>query len=193
VPFPTLQWPSATLDLEARARANRSPGSHVGLHERGELVPRASRSIRPDGHSSTTPAITAVSFEQDQLAYDRFSRCRPEHHQESRAGKLPSLRAICPRRELFRADGVGSKRLSLRPEIPSIETTADAVLQAFRETGATGLEPATSGVTGRFEGYDGWRRWTRYRSIHAAFRLSASRVRRFYVVKGSLGVSRRRR
>jgi hypothetical protein len=25
----------------------------------------------------------------------------------------------------------------------------------FRETGATGLEPATSGVTGHFEGHDG--------------------------------------
>jgi hypothetical protein len=27
-------------------------------------------------------------------------------------------------------------------------------LQALQETGATGLEPATSGVTGRFEGHD---------------------------------------
>jgi hypothetical protein len=57
-----------------------------------------------------------------------------------------------------RLEGIaaGSKRLCLSPEIPSIETTEDAVMQAFRETGATGLEPATSGVTGRHgaTGYD---------------------------------------
>jgi hypothetical protein len=33
--------------------------------------------------------------------------------------------------------------------IAPIQPTDDADLQAFRETGATGLEPATSGVTGR--------------------------------------------
>jgi hypothetical protein len=37
-------------------------------------------------------------------------------------------------------------------------------------TGATGLEPATSGVTGRFEGHDDGRRLTRNGSIHAGFR-----------------------
>jgi hypothetical protein len=37
-------------------------------------------------------------------------------------------------------------------------------------TGATGLEPATSGVTGLFHRYDDWRRLTRYRSIHAGLR-----------------------
>jgi hypothetical protein len=45
----------------------------------------------------------------------------------------------------------GSKRLRRRPRIPSIEATKDAPLQALRETGATGLEPATSGVTDRYE------------------------------------------
>jgi hypothetical protein len=40
------------------------------------------------------------------------------------------------------------------------------------ETGATGLEPATSGVTGLFHGNDDWRRWTRYRSIHVPLRAS---------------------
>jgi hypothetical protein len=35
-----------------------------------------------------------------------------------------------------------------RPCVPN-ETTEDAALQALVETGATGLEPATSGVTGR--------------------------------------------
>jgi hypothetical protein len=38
------------------------------------------------------------------------------------------------------------------------------------ETGATGLEPATSAVTGRFKGRDDWRRLTRNRSIHAGLR-----------------------
>jgi hypothetical protein len=37
-------------------------------------------------------------------------------------------------------------------------------------TGATGLEPATSGVTGLFYRYDDWLRLTRYRSIHAGLR-----------------------
>jgi hypothetical protein len=32
----------------------------------------------------------------------------------------------------------------------SIQTTGLAYLQGFSETGATGLEPATSGVTGRY-------------------------------------------
>jgi hypothetical protein len=36
-------------------------------------------------------------------------------------------------------------------------------------TGAKELEPATSGVTGRFERHDDGRRWTQNRSIHAAF------------------------
>ena len=42
-----------------------------------------------------------------------------------------------------------------------------ALLQALQETGATGLEPATSGVTGLLREDDEWRRWPRYRSIHA--------------------------
>ncbi len=37
-------------------------------------------------------------------------------------------------------------------------------------TGATGLEPETSGVTGLFYRYDDWLRLTRYRSIHAGLR-----------------------
>jgi hypothetical protein len=43
-------------------------------------------------------------------------------------------------------------------------------VRALRETGATRLEPATSGVTGVFHRYDDWRRLTRYRSIHAGLR-----------------------
>ncbi len=42
------------------------------------------------------------------------------------------------------------------------------------KTGATGLEPATSGVTGLFHQNDDWGRLTRYRSIHAALRAQAS-------------------
>jgi hypothetical protein len=51
------------------------------------------------------------------------------------------------------------------------------ICRTNRRTGATGLEPATSGVTGRFDGHDEWRRLTRNRSIHAAFRVSAVRFR----------------
>jgi hypothetical protein len=53
--------------------------------------------------------------------------------------------------------------------IPPIETTKDPDLQAKSKTGATGLEPATSGVTGQFERHDPRRRSARSRSIHAAF------------------------
>jgi hypothetical protein len=41
-------------------------------------------------------------------------------------------------------------------------------------TGATGLEPATSGVTGLFRGYDDARRLPRDRSIHAGLRASGA-------------------
>jgi hypothetical protein len=45
---------------------------------------------------------------------------------------------------------VGAARLlpGMPPPVPS-KTTKIALLQAFQKTGATGLEPATSGVTGR--------------------------------------------
>jgi hypothetical protein len=45
------------------------------------------------------------------------------------------------------------------------------------KTGATGLEPATSGVTGLFYGSDDWRRLTRDRSIRTASRSSTSATR----------------
>jgi hypothetical protein len=45
-----------------------------------------------------------------------------------------------------------------------------ALCRANGETGATGLEPATSGVTGHFDRRDGGRRSPRNRSIHAGFR-----------------------
>src|SRR5829696_3595760 len=45
------------------------------------------------------------------------------------------------------------------------------------ETGATGLEPATSGVTGLFHRYDDWRRLTRDRSIHAGLRAFGTDLR----------------
>jgi hypothetical protein len=59
----------------------------------------------------------------------------------------------------------------IAPVAPA-RTTERSDLQALEETGATGLEPATSGVTGRFDGHDDGRRWTRNRSIHAALRAS---------------------
>jgi hypothetical protein len=43
-------------------------------------------------------------------------------------------------------------------KIPPIKATRDADLRAFRGTGATGLEPATSGVTGRVGHNDDRRR-----------------------------------
>jgi hypothetical protein len=60
--------------------------------------------------------------------------------------------------------GIAGSRRSLAPR----RTIKLAELQVF--TGATGLEPATSGVTGLSHGYDDWRRLTRYRSIHAVLR-----------------------
>ena len=42
-----------------------------------------------------------------------------------------------------------------------------ACLQALRETGATGLEPATSGVTGRSDSHGAWRRSTTSSDSHS--------------------------
>ena len=53
-------------------------------------------------------------------------------------------------------------------------TTERLPMQARSETGATGLEPATSGVTGHFDGYNGGRRSPCGRSIHAGSRASAT-------------------
>jgi hypothetical protein len=64
----------------------------------------------------------------------------------------------------------GSKPHAEDQQLSPVETTEDAFLQALQEAGATGLEPATSGVTGLFYRYDDWRRLTRYRSIHAGLR-----------------------
>jgi hypothetical protein len=44
----------------------------------------------------------------------------------------------------------GSKTLGFETQTPPKATT-DADLQAFPEAGATGLEPATSGVTDRYK------------------------------------------
>ena len=44
--------------------------------------------------------------------------------------------------------------------------------------GATGLELATSGVTGLFHRYDDWRRWSRNRAIMGLLGLSAIRFRK---------------
>ena len=48
----------------------------------------------------------------------------------------------------------------------SVDNTNCPFAGLFR-TGATGLEPATSGVTGLFHDHDDWRRSTRNRAIHA--------------------------
>jgi hypothetical protein len=50
------------------------------------------------------------------------------------------------------------------------------ICREFTKTGATGLEPATSGVTGRFGGHDDGRRWTRNRSIHAGVGATSFRM-----------------
>jgi hypothetical protein len=50
--------------------------------------------------------------------------------------------------------------------------------QALQAAGATGLEPATSGVTGMFHEGDDWRRLTRNRSIHAPLRALAADLRK---------------
>jgi hypothetical protein len=47
------------------------------------------------------------------------------------------------------------------------QTTECEICRINSETGATGLEPATSGVTGLFHRYNDWRRWSRNRSIRA--------------------------
>ena len=65
----------------------------------------------------------------------------------------------------------------LLPETSPIEpmqATRMPVWQELCEAGATGLEPATSGVTGLFHQDDDWRRLTHYRSIHAGLQAQTS-------------------
>jgi hypothetical protein len=73
--------------------------------------------------------------------------------------------------------GPARNRRSFAPSL----ATKSADLQAIL-AGATGLEPATSGVTGMFQGSDDWRRLTRNRSIHAPLRafghVNCARLRR---------------
>jgi hypothetical protein len=64
----------------------------------------------------------------------------------------------------------GQQTLDSRAAFRAQQDNETMGLQALRETGATGLEPATSGVTGMFHRNDDWRRSTRYRSIHAGLR-----------------------
>jgi hypothetical protein len=73
------------------------------------------------------------------------------------------------------------------------EATQSAYFQALQETGATGLEPATSGVTARFEVTtidDDERRIALFMRLSEFLRI---RFRRFYVVKSGLEISSRRR
>ena len=76
-----------------------------------------------------------------------------------------------------RAARSGVDLASAEPERTEPELAKTAAVQAIRETGATGLEPATSGVTGMFHRYDDWRRLTRYRSIHAGLRAFRADLR----------------
>jgi hypothetical protein len=68
--------------------------------------------------------------------------------------------------------------MDLRAEFAPGQATKYIALQVFQKTGATGLEPATSGVTGMFQESDDWRRLTRYRSIHAGLRAFGADLRR---------------
>jgi hypothetical protein len=83
-----------------------------------------------------------------RLAYDRFSAA-VRGTIEISAPETGSFAGHSPQRrdsqKCSRAENVYGKKAT----DPSIEATKDAVLQALQETGATGLEPATSGVTGR--------------------------------------------
>jgi hypothetical protein len=72
----------------------------------------------------------------------------------------------------------GSKRSTSEAPFASSQATNYCDLQALYEAGATGLEPATSGVTGLFHEYDDWRRLTCYRSIDAALRALAADLRK---------------
>src|SRR5919106_2314437 len=58
-----------------------------------------------------------------------------------------------------------------------MKATRDADLQALLKTGATGLEPATSGVTGRFAGHDDPTTIDRNRLLMRLCGLSTNRFR----------------
>ena len=101
-------------------------------------------------------------------------------------GRLPPRRQLVGhRRRLPAARRHGRQdphrlHAARNPQTLSDQQTHSAHLQALRETGATGLEPATSGVTGRVKGHDRRRRLTRNRSIHAALRAYRASITHCY-------------
>jgi hypothetical protein len=141
---------------------------HAGLRQRGE-----GRSCGP-----------SLAFE----AVSRFgTRARDARRNGSSGLDLRSFRVVARRIHdrselgLNRLEMVASRRhfglfwTFLRRLEKSVcsrrrpGATSDNKISQFTGslTGATGLEPATSGVTGLFRGYDDRRRSTRNRSIHA--------------------------
>jgi hypothetical protein len=68
----------------------------------------------------------------------------------------------------------GDRRTSTTDFLAAPPRMEKAACAAASKPGATGLEPATSGVTGLFHRSDDWRRLMRNRSIDAALRALAA-------------------
>jgi hypothetical protein len=83
----------------------------------------------------------------------------------------------CGSRLIARAEYVAGGRREAGGRLRLIGQQKMPICRMF-STGATGLEPATSGVTGLFHEYDDWRRLTCYRSIDAALRALAADLRK---------------
>jgi hypothetical protein len=69
-------------------------------------------------------------------------------------GNLPALTAVLAEMDESGVDAIVVGGWATEAILASDWATDSAYLQALLETGATGLEPATSGVTGHFQGRD---------------------------------------
>jgi hypothetical protein len=86
-------------------------------------------------------------------------------------GNLPALTAVLAEMDESGVDAIVVGGWATEAILASDWATDSAYLQALLETGATGLEPATSGVTRPLPGSRHERRWPRDRSIDAVSRL----------------------
>jgi hypothetical protein len=134
---------------------DRSPGclTRGGVPSAFPVVP--TRTLRPP---SAPPATDARDLNEPFCSCDRtLDELRNSH-----------LQAFCERNGGPRSDH--QRVFHVRSD------NATSVLQAKSKAGATGLEPATSGVTGRFGRNDAQRRTPRNRSLCRRFLTEARRA-----------------
>jgi hypothetical protein len=164
--------PSAPLRLDGRDRRHDAPV------ERRQAYAECLRGLlaRVDGALDRSAEV-AIGAAGDMTT---LGRAAAPSRVCVAAGVAPSLTAYTRTAMLRR---FGRPRRAHGPSTPHRKSDPNrAPKENVPETGtlrvgATGLEPATSGVTGHFEGHDDGRRSAHNRSMHAPFPASRERFR----------------